>query len=78
MTLGGSLGAARRGSLRDVRLSHVITALEELYPPAWAESWDAVGLVCGDPDQDVDRVLFAVDPVAAVIDEALEWGAASW
>lgn len=75
MTLGGSLGAARRGSLRDVRLSHVITALEELYPPAWAESWDAVGLVCGDPDQDVDRVLFAVDPVAAVIDEALEWGA---
>ncbi|URM94858.1 Nif3-like dinuclear metal center hexameric protein [Actinomadura madurae] len=58
-----------------MRLSHVITALEELYPPAWAESWDAVGLVCGDPDQDVDRVLFAVDPVAAVIDEALEWGA---
>ncbi|SNT59055.1 dinuclear metal center protein, YbgI/SA1388 family [Actinomadura meyerae] len=75
MTLGGSLGAARRGSLRDVRLSHVITVLEELYPPAWAESWDAVGLVCGDPDQEVARVLFAVDPVAAVIDEALEWDA---
>lgn len=75
MTLGGSLGAARRGSLRDVRLSHVIAALEELYPPSWAESWDAVGLVCGDPDQEVGRVLLAVDPVAAVIDEALEWGA---
>ncbi|NVI89551.1 Nif3-like dinuclear metal center hexameric protein [Actinomadura sp. BRA 177] len=58
-----------------MRLSHVITVLEELYPPAWAESWDAVGLVCGDPDQEVRRVLFAVDPVAAVIDEALEWGA---
>ncbi|GGV06464.1 GTP cyclohydrolase 1 type 2 [Actinomadura cremea] len=55
-----------------MRLSHVIAALEELYPPAWAESWDAVGLVCGDPDQDVERVLFAVDPVAAVLDEALE------
>ncbi|TDD71755.1 Nif3-like dinuclear metal center hexameric protein [Actinomadura darangshiensis] len=58
-----------------MRLSHVITALEELYPPSWAEPWDAVGLVCGDPDQEVGRVLFAVDPVAAVIDEALEWGA---
>jgi dinuclear metal center YbgI/SA1388 family protein len=75
VTLGGSDAAARRGSLRDVRLSHVITVLEELYPPAWAESWDAVGLVCGDPGQEVGRVLFAVDPVAAVIDEALEWGA---
>ncbi|WP_067832194.1 Nif3-like dinuclear metal center hexameric protein [Actinomadura kijaniata] len=58
-----------------MRLSQVIAALEELYPPSWAESWDAVGLVCGDPDQAVQRVLFAVDPVAAVIDEALEWGA---
>ncbi|GAA2414430.1 Nif3-like dinuclear metal center hexameric protein [Actinomadura vinacea] len=58
-----------------MRLSHVIAVLEELYPPSWAEPWDAVGLVCGDPDQEVGRVLFAVDPVAAVLDEALEWGA---
>ncbi|WP_225993468.1 Nif3-like dinuclear metal center hexameric protein [Actinomadura rudentiformis] len=58
-----------------MRLSEVIAVLEEFYPPAWAESWDAVGLVCGDPDQEVGRVLFAVDPVAAVVDEALEWGA---
>ncbi|GAA4072266.1 Nif3-like dinuclear metal center hexameric protein [Actinomadura miaoliensis] len=58
-----------------MRLSHVIQVLDEIYPPAWAESWDAVGLVCGDPDQEVGRVLFAVDPVAAVVDEALEWGA---
>jgi dinuclear metal center YbgI/SA1388 family protein len=58
-----------------VRLSHVIAALEEFYPPSWAEPWDAVGLVCGDPDQEVRRVLFAVDPVAAVVEEALDWGA---
>ncbi|MEV2277243.1 Nif3-like dinuclear metal center hexameric protein [Nocardiopsis sp. NPDC049922] len=56
-------------------LADVISAFEEIYPPAWAMSWDAVGLVCGDPDQRVERVLFAVDPVAAVVDEALEWGA---
>ncbi len=57
------------------KLSDVISALEELYPPQWAESWDAVGLVCGDPEARVGRVLFAVDPVQAVVDEAVEWGA---
>ena len=56
-------------------LSDVLSVFDELYPPARAESWDAVGLVCGDPDAEVGRVMFAVDPVAAVVDEALEWGA---
>lgn len=58
-----------------VRLAAVVAALERLYPPELAESWDAVGLVCGDPDAPVRRVLFAVDPVAAVVDEALDWQA---
>nr|WP_202420890.1 Nif3-like dinuclear metal center hexameric protein [Actinomadura rayongensis] len=58
-----------------VRLSDVFAALDELYPPAWAESWDAVGPVTGDPDQDVRRVLFAVDPLAAVVAEAVAWNA---
>ncbi|MFJ6214831.1 Nif3-like dinuclear metal center hexameric protein [Streptomyces sp. NPDC092296] len=57
------------------KLSDVISVLDELYPPQWAESWDAVGLVCGDPDAEVGRVLLAVDPVQAVADEAVEWGA---
>lgn len=56
-------------------LSDVIAEMETLYDPAWAESWDAVGLVCGDPAQVVRKVLFAVDPVAVVVDEAIEWGA---
>ncbi len=33
----------------------VVAALEAAYPPALAESWDAVGLVCGDPDEPVRR-----------------------
>jgi dinuclear metal center YbgI/SA1388 family protein len=56
-------------------LRDVVAILERVYDPAWAESWDAVGLVCGDPDEPVRTVAFAVDPVAAVIDEALERGA---
>ncbi len=55
-------------------LADVTAVLEELYPSAWAEPWDAVGLVCGDPAAPVDRVLFAVDPVAAVVEEALAGG----
>lgn len=57
------------------RLADVVAVCDELYPPSWAESWDAVGLVCGDPDARVRRVLFAVDPVLAVVDEVEDWGA---
>lgn len=56
-------------------LSDVVGILESLYPPGTAEGWDAVGLVAGDPAAEVRRVLFAVDPVAGVVDEALEWNA---
>lgn len=56
-------------------LGRVVEALESLYPPSTAEGWDAVGLVVGDPGHPVRKVLFAVDPVSAVVDEALEWGA---
>jgi dinuclear metal center YbgI/SA1388 family protein len=49
----------------------VVAVLDRLYDPAWAESWDAVGLVTGDPEQPVRRILFAVDPMRAVVDEAV-------
>ena len=56
-------------------LADVVAVLEDAYPPALAEPWDAVGLVCGDPAADVQRVLFAVDPAEAVVREALDLGA---
>jgi dinuclear metal center YbgI/SA1388 family protein len=56
-------------------LGDVVAALDDLYPAAWAEPWDAVGLVVGDPDAPVRRVLFAIDPVAAVVAEAAQRGA---
>jgi dinuclear metal center YbgI/SA1388 family protein len=56
-------------------LRDVLAVLDELYDPSTAASWDAVGLVCGDPDQPVRRVLFAVDPVTAVAEEARAFGA---
>jgi dinuclear metal center YbgI/SA1388 family protein len=58
-----------------VSLREVIAALDARYDPALAEGWDAVGLVCGDPDEPVGRVLFAVDPTADVVDEVIGTGA---
>ncbi len=57
------------------RLADVLAVLEAAYPPALAESWDAVGLVCGDPDEPVSRVLVAVDPVPETVEEAVQAGA---
>ncbi len=54
-----------------VSLRDVVDVLDAAYPPHLAASWDAVGLVCGDPDAPIRRVLFAVDPVEVVVDEAI-------
>ncbi len=52
-------------------LRDVLALMEQWYPARWADDWDSVGLVCGDPDQEVGQVLLAVDPVTAVVQEAL-------
>jgi dinuclear metal center YbgI/SA1388 family protein len=56
-------------------LREVVSVLDALFDPRWAENWDAVGLVTGDLDRPVSRLAFAVDPVRAVVEEAIEWAA---
>jgi len=56
-------------------LAEVVALLESWFPPATADSWDAVGLVYGDPGAPVSKVMFAVDPVLPVAEEAAGWGA---
>lgn len=53
-------------------LDAVRRSLDAAYPPGLAESWDAVGLVCGDPDDEVTSALVCVDVTDAVVDRALE------
>lgn len=53
------------------KLRDVVEVLDEAYDPRWAEDWDAVGTVAGDPDAPVRRILLAVDPVQQVADEAV-------
>lgn len=56
-------------------LADLIATLDTAYPPGLAEPWDSVGLVCGDPRDEVRRVLFTVDVTEAVVEEAVRWGA---
>ena len=56
------------------RLADVIAVLDEVYPPQLAQSWDSVGLVCGDPDDVLESVTVAVDATPAVVDEVPESG----
>lgn len=48
------------------RLADVIAVLDAAYPPGLAHDWDSVGLVCGDPGDQVESVTVAVDATAAV------------
>ncbi|KAB5604504.1 Nif3-like dinuclear metal center hexameric protein [Bifidobacterium jacchi] len=56
-------------------LKQVVDVLETLYPLRYAEDWDEPGLIVGDLAANVDRIAFAADPTAAVVDEAIRRGA---
>lgn len=58
-----------------VSVADVGGTLDRHYPPAWAQEWDRVGLVLGEPGAPVRRVLCVVDCVPATVAEALATGA---
>lgn len=50
----------------------IIEYMEKYAPSKLAEKWDNVGLMTGDENKEVKRVLIALDAVESVIDEAVE------
>ncbi len=56
-------------------VADIRSILDTAYPPHLAESWDAVGLICGDPSAEVTTVAFALDCTQAVAEEAVAIGA---
>jgi len=56
-------------------LRSVLARLEELWPVAGAEEWDAPGLVVGDLDAQISHIRLVVDAVPDTIAEATEAGA---
>ncbi|MET0480518.1 MAG: Nif3-like dinuclear metal center hexameric protein [Mycetocola sp.] len=55
-------------------LADVSMAVEKLWPISGAEGWDASGLIAGHPDDEISRILLAVDAVDGVVQEALATG----
>ncbi|SDT65627.1 Nif3-like dinuclear metal center hexameric protein [Actinoplanes derwentensis] len=61
--------------MTDCTVRAVVDALDSRYPRDWAESWDRVGLVLGEFDHPVSRVLCVVDCVPETVEQALDAGA---
>lgn len=58
-----------------MKVSDVIKELEKLAPTAYAEGFDNVGLLVGDTNADVSKILVTLDTLENVVDEAIEKGA---
>ena len=58
-----------------MKVSDILKAVEQLAPPYMKMDWDNVGLLCGDPDQEVTKILVALDPFLDTAREAAEIGA---
>ena len=53
-----------------MKLKELTGVLDEIAPLSLAEEWDNVGLLAGDPDQTIKRILLTIDLTAAVLAEA--------
>ena len=53
----------------------ILSFIETIAPPSMKEDWDNVGINCGHTDQEVTKVLVALDPFENVCKEAKEVGA---
>ena len=49
-----------------------INILEKKYPKNLAEDWDNVGLLVGDEEKDLQKILFSLDVTEEVIDYAIK------
>jgi dinuclear metal center YbgI/SA1388 family protein len=54
----------------EMKLSEIINALDAIAPTRYAESWDNVGLLAGDPAQEITRAILTIDFTADVAAEA--------
>ena len=56
-------------------VSDILKYLDTLAPRAMKMDWDNVGLLCGRKDTPVTKILVALDPFDAVVEEAADIGA---
>ncbi|MFP3937081.1 MAG: Nif3-like dinuclear metal center hexameric protein [Phycisphaerae bacterium] len=53
-----------------MKVRHIVKVLERIAPPQLAADWDNVGLLIGDADADVRKLLLTIDLTADVLAEA--------
>lgn len=53
-----------------MRIADVVRSLEQAAPPAYAESWDNVGLLIGDAEATCRKTLLCIDLAQSVLEEA--------
>lgn len=58
-----------------MKLSEIISVIENFAPPSLQESYDNAGLLVGTPDMEVTGAILCLDSTEAVLDEALKKGA---
>lgn len=57
-----------------VRCGEITGFLEGIAPLQLAENWDNVGLILGDPEQEVEKVMVCLDVTSKAVDEAVKAG----
>ena len=55
-----------------ISVKDIGTCIEAFAPLSWQESWDNCGLLVGNPQQPVNKVLLTVDVTEAVVGEAID------
>lgn len=60
--------------MSSVRVSDIERAVARAFPPEWAEEWDRVGLLAGDPQREVTGVTLALDPSPGALASAIASG----
>lgn len=58
-----------------MKVGKIVDEIERIYPPYLAEKWDNVGLLCGNRESEIKKVLVALDATMDVIGEAVLCGA---
>jgi len=58
-----------------VTVSDILNFIEAVAPKELAMEWDNVGLLCGQADREVKKILVALDPFTSVCEEAAKTGA---
>lgn len=56
------------------KVSEIVGCVTDIAPLKWQESWDNAGLLVGDANMLIDKVLVTLDITEPVVDEAIEKG----